>query len=180
MRVIFLDIDGVLNHPGTWSAWDRATMDLQRSLGLEPLPIPVEAACMARLNRVVAATGAKIVISSSWRLHARWQDLGPALARRGLAGEVVGETPVPPNFEGWPLRIPRPAQSGRGREIAAWLASHPEVEAFVILDDDPDTEPLTAHHVHTIGFVGLTDEDAARAVAILSAPRAPEAPGGDR
>jgi hypothetical protein len=90
MRIIFLDIDGVLNHPGTYcegAPWRREAGEL--------LPVPVAPECMARLNRLVAETGARIVISSSWRLFARWQDLGPALVRHGLVGEVVGETRRP-------------------------------------------------------------------------------------
>lgn len=88
MRIVFLDIDGVLNHSATRGAmWSED----------EPLPIPIAPECMARLNRLIAETGAKIVISSSWRLFARWEDLGPALMRHGLVGDVIGETPDLPN-----------------------------------------------------------------------------------
>src|SRR4029077_8535713 len=92
MKVIFLDIDGVLNRCDT----QRPPLTHQ-----EPLPIPIAPECMGRLNQLVAETGAKIVISSSWRLYVRWQDLGPALARHGPVGDVIGETPDLVNDSIW-------------------------------------------------------------------------------
>ncbi len=56
MRVLFLDVDGVLNrtgyHPGT-------------SVGLRSW---IEAPLAARLSEVLRVTGAQIVMSSDWRL----------------------------------------------------------------------------------------------------------------
>ena len=57
VRVIFLDIDGVLNNPGTFSE-DPAPW---RYDGTELLRVPVEPSCMACLNRLIAATSAKVV-----------------------------------------------------------------------------------------------------------------------
>jgi hypothetical protein len=103
MNIIFLDIDGVLNHPGTYceaAPWRREAGEILR--------VPVASECMARLNPLVDETGARIVISSSWRLFAHWQDLGPALKRYGLTGEVIGETPDLINdaiwLEAWRMR----------------------------------------------------------------------------
>jgi HAD domain in Swiss Army Knife RNA repair proteins len=59
VKVIFLDIDGVLNHSATRS-------DVLPT-AKEPLPIPIAPECVARLNRLIAETGAKIVILSSCR-----------------------------------------------------------------------------------------------------------------
>src|SRR5262245_22677615 len=53
-RVLFLDVDGVLNHEAAFT-----TMKLG--------PAPIDPACVAQLDRVVEATGAKIVLSSAWR-----------------------------------------------------------------------------------------------------------------
>lgn len=114
MKIIFLDIDGVLNHCETRSGICSPT---------EPLPLPIAPECMARLNRLIADTGAKIVISSSWRKFARWQDLGPALMRHGLVGAVIGETPDLMKdvvwLERWPKRAGGPFK--RGWEIREWL-----------------------------------------------------------
>ena len=96
MRVIFLDIDGVLNHCGTRST--RLVSDA------EPLPLPIAPECLTRLNRLVVETGAKIVISSTWRLYAPWQDLGQALKRQGLVADVLGGTPDLINDAVWKER----------------------------------------------------------------------------
>jgi len=121
VKVIFLDIDGVLNHCNT-----RSNV---LPTAHEPLPIPIAPECMARLNRLIAETGAKIVISSSWRLFARWQDLGPALVRHGLCAEVIGETPDLANddvwLENWRLRegsVFSFDRLERGWEIGEWIA----------------------------------------------------------
>lgn len=166
MRVVFLDIDGVLNHAATRS-------DVLPTSG-EPLPIPIEPACMARLNRLIADTCAKVVISSSWRLFARWQDLGPALVRHGLVAEVIGETPDLPNNEAWlanwQARKGKPFEFDRlerGWEIAEWLAAHPEVTAFVILDDVSDMDVLIPWLVLTHPNDGLDDPDVERAKYLL-------------
>jgi hypothetical protein len=166
VKVIFLDIDGVLNHAATRS-------DILPTSG-EPLPIPIAPACMTRLNRLIAETGAKIVISSSWRLFARWQDLGPALVRHGLVGEVIGETPDLVNdaiwLANWHAREGAPfsyEKLERGWEIGEWLAAHPEVTAFVILDDCSDMDELKPWLVLTHPCDGLDDPDVERAKWLL-------------
>lgn len=121
MYVIFLDIDGVLNHGGT-----RPTTLATEG---EPPPLPIAPECMARLNRLVAETGAKIVISASWRLRASWQDLGQVLVRQGLVADVIGGTPDLVNdriwHEHWITRVGAPflyEHLERGWEIREWIA----------------------------------------------------------
>lgn len=162
MKVLFLDIDGVLNH-NHMSHHNRPTPT-------EPLPIPIATECMNHLNRLIAETGAKIVISSSWRLFVRWQDLGPALLQHGLVGEVIGETPDLPNnttwLTNWHTRKGSPFafdQLERGWEIAEWLAVHPDVTEFVILDDCSDMAELKPWLALTEADEGLVEADVLRA-----------------
>lgn len=168
MKVLFLDIDGVLNHSDT--RHNVAPSDA------EPLPLPIAPECMARLNRLVAETSAQIVISSSWRNFARSQrqDLGHALVRQGLIAEVIGETPDLPNDQTWLANWQ--ARKGasfpfeqleRGWEIAEWLAAHPEVTTFVILDDCSDMDVLKPWLVLTHPNEGLADPDVERAKWLL-------------
>ena len=166
MKIIFLDIDGVLNHCDTRHC-------VEPTAG-EPLPIPIAPECMARLNRLVAETAAKIVISSSWRKFARWQDLGPALVRHGLVADVIGETPDLVNealwLERWRTREGAPftyERMERGWEIREWIAAHPEVTAFVILDDCSDMAELKPWLVLTHPNDGLDDPDVERAKWLL-------------
>lgn len=162
-RIIFLDIDGVLNNPGTY-AEDQAPW---RYDGTELLCVPVDPQCMACLNRLIAATGAKVVMSTSWRLFAGWQDLGPALNRHGLVGEVVGETPNPVEDPAW-HDSRETSRIQRGDEVAEWLRRNPSVESFVVLDDDDDIDAVRDRFVQTSGAAGLTDADVERAIAVLT------------
>lgn len=168
MRVVFLDIDGVINHCNTHHHVTPTTQ--------EPLPIPIDPRCMECLNRLIAETGAKIVISSSWRAEAHWTRLGPALVRQGLVADVIGETPDLPNnrlwLANWEIRHGVPfdfERLKRGWEIAEWLAAHPEVTSFVILDDVSDMDALIPWLVLTHPNDGLTDPDVERAKYLLDA-----------
>ena len=145
MKVVFLDIDGVLNCAATF------TSNETRMLGryfLDP-------AMLARLDRIVDATGARIVISSCWRIGDGGQGVARILAAAGLrhADAVVGET----------SRL----GGERGLEIADWMKPRWDVEAFVILDDDNDMGQLTPHLVKTSWLEGLQDQHVEWAIATL-------------
>jgi hypothetical protein len=57
----------------------------------------------------------------------------------------------------------------RGAEIKIWLDEHPEVEKFVILDDDDlRIEEYLPYHVKTTFKYGLTREKAVEAIKILN------------
>ncbi len=151
LRVIFLDIDGVLSCFG--------------SRGL----------CATRLDlfaEIVKQTGAEVVLSSTWR-HPHCRDqrmrLQQELGKREV--EFFGMTPI--------LNLPIGASSlvngvQRGQEINAWLdAAHRrhEISAFIILDDDPNDEMGDLKHalVKCDGYQGLTPEIAAEVVRRLNA-----------
>ena len=172
MRVLFLDFDGVINNSRTWSEFNRE--------GDGVYVIPTAPECIDRLNRLIAETGAKVVISSSWRLFARYQDLGPALTRCGLVADVIGETPDLVNdaawLDAWRNREGAPfhyERLERGWEIREWLKRNPGVQEFVILDDCSDMAELKPYLVHTDPIVGLDDPDVERAKWLL--PRSREA-----
>src|SRR5689334_11685775 len=109
MKVVFLDIDGVVAPTGT-----------KRRLPSRQ--------CIEQLNRITAATGAQIVLSTGSRFH---PDVEAMLAEWGVHAPIIGRTPLVNN-----------GQANRGQEIAAWLAGCAEpIERFVILDDEPDMGP---------------------------------------
>ena len=114
MKVIFLDIDGVLNDQ-TW---------------LHLMDTEIDKTRVARLAEIVKATGAVIVLSSSWRTLPDelddidmwvWTQFTDALHEYGIS--VYDRTPV--------IGMDRPL------EIRTWLDQHKgQVEAFVSIDDD--------------------------------------------
>ena len=155
-NVLFLDLDGVLNsvnwmsnvNPDFWIAEDGDTQ-------LDPEAV-------MRLERVVRESGAKIVLSSSWRKLYEYKTIESFLRHHGFTGEVIGETPHRVDF------AERPAGTyQRGWEIQAWLDEHPEVAHFAILDDDSDMAHLTDHFVHTKHPHGLQDEHIPQILKLL-------------
>ncbi len=157
MRVVFLDIDGVLNCHSYLAglaarvgAYDRNDHEMIDSVAVE------------RLNRIVERAGAKVVVSSSWRWAHTLQVIARMLALRGFRGEAVGATP----HQG---KMPSGLWAGevRGHEIQAWLDAHPAVERFTILDDSTDMAHLAPYLVRTYFETGLQDEHVEQAVAML-------------
>lgn len=106
MKVIFLDIDGVLSG-----------LDFQLTAKQEPPLIDVSR--LAILKEIIHQSGAHIVLSSSWK-KAWVKDSGFDLVFQKAGIHIYDTTPV--------LGLKR-------IEIAAWLSDHPDVDAFVILDD---------------------------------------------
>lgn len=147
MKVIFLDIDGVLN----CELWQMASEDWEEDIKNDVPPVSV--AAVMCLNEIIKRTGASVVISSTWRNLTTREKLVGKLESCGFKGAVIGQTP---------------GRGGhRGSEIRCWLIDHPEVTHFVILDDDSDMEPFFAHFVKTQYETGLLDTHVDQAVAIL-------------
>ena len=163
MKVIFLDIDGVLN---TQDWHGRMTKDTPRDeFGWVFDPVAVE-----NLGHVVKETGASIIISSSWKF------LGLAKLRemwkiRNLPGTILDITPntvsdevlLNANLDEMELGV------CRGNEIKEWLSKHKgEVSNYVIIDDFDDMLPEHEDHVVlTDTLIGITEFDAEKAIAIL-------------
>jgi hypothetical protein len=150
MKVIFLDIDGVLN----------CDMYLIKhrcpGIGIDPEK-------MALIADIVRASGAKIVLTTSWRAHwsenpdecdAMGREINKAFAAHGLS--VYSKTPH--------------LYYNREQEILTWLDENPEVTRFVIIDDMwLKDDALDAYFIHTSGFRGGLCEDEARdAIEILN------------
>ena len=144
MNVIFLDIEGVLVNLGAQGTGGEA-----------------DPACVARLNRLTESSGAALVVSSTWRSQGLDEITG-LLRGWGVTAPVAGITDDLSYLD-----LTSPIGIQRGDEIGQWLDAHPEVEAFVILDDDDDMAGLRPYLVQTEDGVGLTDEQAERAGAVL-------------
>lgn len=152
-KIIFLDFDGVLNSVRTMHAFevDRTLDDDYFTCLLISLVDPV---AIALLNKITDETGAKIVVSSTNRLHLKFEGCVKVLRRMGATGEVVGVT--------------EHLNSTRGIEIQEWVARN-NVDTFVIIDDDRDmlTEQ-SANFVHVNGQIGLDHRNKDDAIKILN------------
>lgn len=160
MKILFLDIDGVLNYSGFFKGLGEYA-GLTR---LDQCIATIDPAAVAHLNAIVGLADAKVVISSSWRYGTPLPTIRAALQHHGFLGDIIGQTPK---------HIPGNRGSHRGTEIAAWLAEHPRVSGFVILDDDSDMEPHMDRLVKTHWTAGLQAHHIAQAVEILNRPWSP-------
>ena len=136
MKVLFLDIDGVLNGVEYQMSpeFENSYIDKSR------LPI---------LKAIADRTGAKIVLSST-----RKKDWVPGNPLDSVFTDA-----------GISLYDKTPAMGRKNLEIAAWLSAHPEVDSFVILDDaDGGWGELYPRLVPTfpVESRGLTEEHIAK------------------
>ncbi len=106
MKVIFVDIDGVLNCKKTPNPRD--------------LPYIVDPKLLARFKRLVKRTRAKVVLASTWR----YDPAGLFSARHW----GIPFMDVIPDMPGKPRRA----------EILAWIAQHPTVTRYAVIDDEDD------------------------------------------
>ena len=190
MKVIFLDIDGVMNSENHAKEMQKLVKkgELSEEKFHKTWDLPYEGTILP-LKRIIENTGAQVVLSSSWRLlRGAFDHLNKIFGQYGF--QMIGQTchnvslsklkeiGIDPaicwdaqyrdfRVDNWRNE----ATSDRGAEIAVWLHEHPEVESFVILDDDwADIEPYyTKEHVQTNFYDwGLTEELADKAIEILN------------
>lgn len=147
IKVIFLDVDGVLNSFQTLrrTTWSGCVFVGSRQ--------------MKNLQHIVKTTGAKVVLSSVWRydrddpkVNSDFLELKAELLRYGI--RLHDFTPELPSAH-------------RGAEIDEWLKAHNEVDGFVILDDRSDIEPNKDRWVQTTMSRGLGKAETEKAIQIL-------------
>lgn len=144
MKIIFLDIDGVLNH-------EQFFRDRKVDGSYTENNICKKA--VANLNNLIEETGAKVVISSTWRMGRTVKEMQDILEEVGFIGEVISNTPI--------LRC---SECLRGNEILKWIKDNNELVGdyynfteYVILDDDSDMLYWQRNNFLLIDrFVGLT------------------------
>ena len=152
MKVLFLDIDGVLN--STAYRTEKLLNDRDYSVLIEPQKV-------ANLRKIVDVTGAQIVLSSSWN---KFWDYDPV----DNAGKRINNA-----LTAYGLRImdktPWSRDSSRGEQIDAWLRANNHVEQYVILDDNDYCWNCRhrAHWVKTDSAIGLDEAAVAKAINVL-------------
>jgi hypothetical protein len=148
MKLIFLDIDGVLNCSKTWKK-ENGTFNIDDNL-------------LNNLKRICDAhPGCKIILTSTWRLFQDHFEF--ALEKLSSIGlNISDKTPeCPYNIE--------TAGRQRGMEIKQWIKdNNMEGADFIIIDDDSDfLEWQLPFHIHTNFEDGLTDELTQKAINLL-------------
>lgn len=147
MKVIFLDIDGVLNYDGCLAQFEGVN-------GIEP-------DCLGRLKRLVDTTGAKIVLISTWK-------------EEFLCGDPLGDYMITA-FKNAGINIfdmTSGHTSDRGAGISRYISDNPGCTEWVVIDDvvfdDYEEYGILDHLVQTSGESGgLQEWHVEQAIKIL-------------
>lgn len=148
MKIIFLDIDGVLNSSNFLFKTKGIIVDPNDLIDKDNVSI---------LNSITDATNAKIVISSDWRhgFIGNFNKLKSVMKNHGITGDIHGMTHT--------------ASDNRGKQILDWINdSYTKVDCYIVLDDNStDVDKVDRRLVRTNSIYGLTLDDAKIAIAML-------------
>lgn len=146
MKVIFLDHDGVVCLSQQWGSRSKKRKKWSQMHAVTTDgEIPVEyrldnfdPKAVTVLNRILEKTGAEIVVSSDWKLHATLEEMRDLYEKYGVMKPPIDFTPNLKDFDnftyglyqwkGWQARA-------RIVEIRKYLEEHDEVKKWVAIDD---------------------------------------------
>ncbi|AFN37389.1 hypothetical protein pp2_156 [Vibrio phage phi-pp2] len=161
MKIIFLDIDGVLNNALEADEHKDVLLNGEYQGIYSPR-------CVDRLNDLVEMTDARIVLTSVWRCGLSIDEINTMLRAMGVNAECIGKTDMLDHKYSWAFR---------GNEILKWIHDNEErigkrryeYRSYVILDDDTDMLLWQRHnYVNCDPEIGMTDRVVAKAAAILN------------
>ncbi|MDU1348759.1 HAD domain-containing protein [Clostridium butanoliproducens] len=158
MKVIFLDVDGVLNSEEFLENNQDEVIDRNN---------------VTVLKNIIDKTGAVIVMSSGWRL---WfdEDMMPNDGYSQYLYDILSEFDIKlfdktPDFSTEEIRTRKTFSHVKAKEIIAWLSEHKTVGKYIVLDDlDLKNEEINSHLVRTNAMVGITEEDGKCAIQYLT------------
>jgi len=146
MKILFLDHDGVICLSNNWGTRHKKMTKYSKSTGVHEKPLmPVEVRmdsfdqkAVKVLNEVLEITGAEIVISSDWKLHATFDELCDLYEKSGISKKPIATTDNMQDFDpenynmyswkGWVNRA-------RVVEIRKFLNENPSITHWVAIDD---------------------------------------------
>ena len=146
-KILFLDVDGVLNSEEYYKNRINSSEELSR---FDPSSVSL-------IKALVEEFSLKIVISSTWRYG--------AIDR--LLHELKKNKLINYLYHDWFTPVIHPAH--RGTEIKLWLDLHPEVTDYVIIDDDDNIlDEQKNNYVKTCLHNGMNNKHYIRVRAIFS------------
>lgn len=176
MKIIFLDIDGVI---ATIYDYNRA----EDIFGLNPYTRHTKEFkefdfkereeilnkdLITKLNKICEETGAFVVIVSTWRRVIDYKTIEKMLINKGFAGKVVGQVGT------------RMFDDGRVSCTLRFFEDVEDITHAVVIDDDSwirlTEEPLLFRSMKQVKpntQIGLTDENVQEAIKYLSEPLTP-------
>jgi len=158
MKVIFLDIDGVLNSEEFLKNNETEMIDRDN---------------VSILKNIIDKTGAVIVMSSGWRL---WFDdnMRPKDGYSQCLYDILCEFDIKlfgktPDYSTEEIRTKKTFSHVKAKEISAWISQHETIGKYVVLDDlNLKNEEINSHLVRTNAKVGITEADAKSVIDMIS------------
>ena len=163
IKLIFLDIDGVMNHTSNVIKKDESDRVYFEERSMDW----VSKRCIEILNDIVFNTEAKVVITSTWRKDYTLKQLKEFFERAGFVGKIVGMTDAfdEDSCRGDEIRDFLIRKFGRGQEARSKFE-------YVILDDDSDMLYSQRENFVNVDYtVGLTPKIAYKVTNILNGVR---------
>ena len=162
-KVIFLDIDGVLNS----NFWNNSH-SIEISEGRY-----VDEDKVLLLAELVKETGAIIIMHSGWRF---WfdEELRPTRKEANYLADMFERVGlriggVTPDLTTEEIRRTKKFSKVKAEEILAWIGGHPDTDRWVVIDDlDLHNEVIERNQVLTDAELGLTENDVKKAIELLS------------
>jgi protein associated with RNAse G/E len=163
MKIIFIDCDGVLST-------DKEVNSEKRYNDVKPEYYGFKKECVEQLNRIVEETGAKLVASTSWRLHWNFNDLKTIFKTLGVKTPLIDKTDEVSlgGYRSKDGNMYRQIDKERVVEIRNWVKENEkDIESWCAIDDFP-MFGLMPNIVITNEKDGLTQKDADKVIAILN------------
>ena len=151
MKVIFLDIEGV----------GKCMYTKQRLRGI----IFVDPRKIQLVKDIVDATGARIVLTSTWRFG--WHDIDNHVNSPNAADFISLREEFNKIGLDFFDKTERSDDEYRGKEISIWLENHPEVTNYAVIDDDTDIKPHGLKFIQTSWKKGICQKHVMKAIKIL-------------
>ena len=148
-KIIFLDIDGVLNSVDSMISFQSCN-----EYALDKVSIGL-------LKSLCAITGAEIVVSSTWRMGRDKKDFMEIFSLHDwLDFPYIGRTRVLDTY-----------QYNRGNEIQDWLNANIDQVDYIIIDDDSDMLPEQLERfVHVSSVNGFRSKHYCQALRLFGHP----------
>ena len=162
MKIIFLDVDGVLNS----DSWNQEhENEIKNGILIDKEKIEI-------LSKLIKTTGAKIVLHSGWRF---WFDDSflPIKKESEILMKLLNQKNInfydfTPDLTTEEIRKNKNFSKVKPDEISLWLSSHNDISNWVVIDDILfNDKTIQKHQVAPGSKTGLTFTDTEEAIKIL-------------
>ncbi|HEX3017189.1 MAG TPA: HAD domain-containing protein [Caproicibacter sp.] len=159
MKVIFLDIDGVLNANSCDAACQSAGY--------------IDESKVRMLSDIIQKTNSVVVLHSGWRFLLN-ESLEPVGQEAENLLSLLEKYKIKlydrtPDFSTEEIKKTEKFSLVKAAEILSWLNAHKEVDNYLVLDDlDLHNAIIAKHQIRTNSADGLTQDDVSCAIKVLN------------